>query len=701
MKRKIWEMRWDSFTPVQDDTIPLILNTNKDVVISSGTASGKTEAAFLPILSMIEGEASDKLKVLYISPLKALINNQFERIIELCENIDIKIHRWHGDVSQSQKNKFIKKPTGILQITPESIESLFINRTEQLGHIFKDIEFVIIDEIHSFIDSNRGMHLRSLLSRAEGYTLNNPRIIGLSATIDNFDVVKSWVNHNHPEQVEIVESKGYDKKLKYSLMHFGAGEDYKKTLELFLDIRELTKTQKALIFCNSRTDVEELTYYLNRLSERDGMEKIYLAHHSSIDKKEREYVEKMMTETRTPMSIIATSTLELGIDIGDVDIVIQLDNTFSVSSLKQRLGRSGRMRDSNQVLQLYTTSKESLLQSLAVMELNLDGWVEPATEYKKPYDIAFHQIISICTETNGIVFNDLISKLFNLECFHSLEKARVEHLVKHMIGEDILEKVKGTEEIIVGLEGERILRSREFYAVFKTVEEYKVLYKAQKIGMLDKGVMHSPGDNIILTGRLWTITEIDDEVDKIYVTPAVHANPPRYFGGGAKIHPRIGEKVMEILCSDEEFSYAGSNAQFLLTDERRMYEQAKLTKNDRPLWVMNDEVIFQTFTGTIITQTLCWMIQSMDIRIKRTEGIGDIVIADVGNVYERIKQILSINWTVEKLIKVTHESNMFISKFSPYLPQDLSLDMHAAHEIDISGALSYLKKINLRVIYLQ
>ncbi|MGE6960530.1 DEAD/DEAH box helicase [Bacillus thuringiensis] len=181
MQKKIWDMKWEKFTPVQNKTIPAIMESKKDVIVSSGTASGKTEAAFLPILSLIEKEAETQLKVLYISPLKALINNQFERIEKLCEHSYIPIHKWHGDVSQSQKNKFIKNPGGILQITPESVESLFINRTEHIRHLFEGLEFIVIDEIHSFIDTERGVQLRSLMSRIEQYTEQRPRIIGLSA----------------------------------------------------------------------------------------------------------------------------------------------------------------------------------------------------------------------------------------------------------------------------------------------------------------------------------------------------------------------------------------------------------------------------------------------------------------------------------------------------------------------------------------
>jgi len=348
-------MKWERFTDIQDRSIPVIIESVKDVVISSATASGKTEAAFLPILTLIEGKAGSSLKVLYVSPLKALINNQFERIERLCENSNIAIHRWHGDIDQNKKKKFIKNPSGILQITPESIESLFINRTEHLRAIFKDLEFIVIDEIHALIDKERGVQLRSLISRLERHCNERPRIIGLSATIDNFTLVKDWINHKNPENVAIIESKENDKELFYSLMHFQTGEDRKKPVELYEDMRELTRENQTIIFCNSRGEVEEITVFLNRLAEREKMGETYYAHHSSIDKKEREFVEMTLANSTSPKSVVATSSLELGIDIGEIDLVVQVDSTFTVSSLKQRLGRSGRKRGTNQLLQLYTT----------------------------------------------------------------------------------------------------------------------------------------------------------------------------------------------------------------------------------------------------------------------------------------------------------------------------------------------------------
>lgn len=690
MQKKIWDMKWDRFTPIQERVIPTIIQTNKDIVISSGTASGKTEAAFLPILTLIESTAEKSLKVIYISPLKALINNQFERIEKLCEHIHAPIHRWHGDVDQGKKKKFIQSPAGILQITPESIESLFINRTEYIKRIFSEVEFIMIDEIHSFLDTERGVQLRSLLSRIENYCKSRPRYIGLSATIDNFDFVRSWINYRDTDNIEIVESPGNDKELNYSLMYFQSDESFKKPVEFFEDLRELTRESKSIIFCNSRGEVEETTVFLNRLAKRENVGETYYAHHSSIDKQEREYVERTIANSSAPKSVVATSSLELGIDIGEIELVVQVDSTFTVSSLKQRLGRSGRKKDTNQYLQLYTTNQDSLLQSLAVMELLLEKWVEPSEGYPMPYDIMFQQIISICQEYNGITEIDLIKHLNENHVFYSLPTDDIRMLIHHMINNDILELINGSQELIVGMDGERKLRDKDFYSVFMTSEEYQVVNGAKKIGQLDKKWLINEGDNIILAGKLWTIQAIEESKGKVYVTTAVNASPPRYFGDGSKIHPKISEKMHEILCSNDKFGYINEEALGELNDIRRAYHLNNVEPQQRIVWKQRDSYFFEGYTGTKIARTLIWMLRSLGVQVKKYDEFGRIEVTGSINLLEAFIKITQKEWCEEELITFTREDEFFQSKYSFFLPQELYMKMHISNEIDINGVMSFL-----------
>ena len=696
LQRKVWDMKWESFTYIQDRAIPAVLMTDNDIVLSAGTASGKTEAALLPILTAVEDSARTDLKVIYVSPLKALINNQFERIEQLCDEMDIAINRWHGDVSVSKKRSFVKNPSGVLQITPESIESFFINYPGSLETIFSQVEFIVVDEVHSFVDSGRGVHLRSLLSRIQAISLCTPRFVCLSATTSNFDVVKRWINYLNPDGVDVIEDENSDKLLLYSLMCFEAS-DRMKPAQLFEDIRSLTTSRKAIVFCNSRGDVEEATVMLNRLAKRDGFGQVYYPHHSSIDKKEREYVERVMMETMEPKSVVATSSLEMGIDIGNIDLVIQVDNTFTVSSLKQRLGRSGRKRSASQILQLYATSGDSLLQSLAVMELILDGWVEPAEGYPIPYDIAVQQILSICAQKNGVIDSELIESLLKNHVFYVLDLIKLKQLIDYLIDEDMLERLSGSGELIVGISGERVLRSREFYSVFMTPEEYDVVEGSKNIGKIGKTPFVFEGDNVILAGMLWTIVMLDKDQNKCYVKRAVNGRPPKYNGDGGKIHKRIGEKMMEILCSDDSFEYVDVNASQLLERCRIGYRVNGVKCDERVLWKSSDEYVFETFTSSKIATTLYWMMHVFGVDVQSRDSIGRIVFRYDGDVEVLYDELRNRDWDVGQILSAKKEKQEFVSKYAFYLPMELRDEVHIEHELDLRGAVSFLNGTKWRI----
>jgi len=702
MQKRIWAMKWERFTPVQDQTIPLIIQTDSDIIVSSNTASGKTEAVFLPIITKIEVSALTELKVIYISPLKALINNQFGRIETLCKDCEIEIHRWHGDVGQSQKNKLLKNPSGILQITPESLESLFINKTGHLISLFQGVEFIVIDEIHSFLDSQRGAQLRSLLSRMEAYARVRPRILGLSATISNFDLIKRWINHKRPEEVEVVEASDEGKELQYSLLHFPAGKDRKIPLELFEDLRDVTRDYQSLIFCNSRGMVEETTVILNRLAEKEGIKEGYFAHHSSIDKAEREYVEKKLATSKTPQSIICTSSLELGIDIGAIDLVCQIDTTFTVSSLKQRMGRSGRKQEQAQLLQMYTTSGDSLVQSVAVMKLLLEGWIEPAIGYPVPYDILFHQIISLCQEYNGVTWSQLLHRLDENAAFCKLPKHSIVNLVSHMVHSEMLEIVPGLNEYIVGLEGERLLRGKDFYSVFMVAIYYDVYCGIRKIGQLDKGVRFDIGENVILAGKLWTIKDMDTKKNKIYVKVAVNAKKPKYLSDPGKIDHKIAETMFGVLCSEEQFHYLDAKASQSLEALRRKYHMYGISINQRVAWESRDTLIFEPFAGTVLCNTLIWLLRAVSgLDIKRWPSQVERIVLPKAVIFsELVEKIQSREWEEADLVSYIRENEWLVTKYSPYIMDELQQEMHFKSETDLKGALEFLESYKLITISL-
>lgn len=702
MQKRIWDMKWEALNPIQGEAIEKIMQSDFDIIISSATASGKTEAAFLPILSLIEKTGQNNLKVLYISPLKALINNQFDRISKLCELSNINVHKWHGDVGQNKKKNFVKNPSGILQITPESIESIFINKTEFISEIFNELEYIVIDEIHAFIGKERGMHLRSLIARIQLYVPKKIKIIALSATIGDMATVMYWINSKKPENIEIItdDNNPNRKQIKYHLMHFEKEKNTLAPLELYEDMFFLTEKNRSIIFCNNRSVVEETTILLKKIASRSNISNQYFAHHSSIDKKLREYAEIKMSTSLEPMTIIATSSLELGIDIGNVNIVIQNNSTFTVSSLKQRLGRSGRGIGESQILQLYTTDHGQLLQSIAVMELLLDRWVEPLNYYSKPYDILFHQILSILNEQLGVLINDFIILLEGNPLVEDIIIEEVLELLDFMISKDYIEKLQN-DELILGLEGERILRSKEFYAVFNSQVEYHAMFGVKNIGTLNDVKHLNPGDNIYLAGEIWCIQSIDFKRKKVYIQKANSGKAPRFLGSGGEIHFRVREKMYEILCGNETFSYIDGTAKSVLDDLRFNYHYYNVTPGERIIWKSSDKYIMDVFTGTKIENTLKMLLSKKGLNVTGHEGIEQIVIKGISTDQELLNlfdEIVSEDWEGDELVGSLNIESLYIGKFSMYIPEKFVKQQFIIQNICIDEVKEYLKKFTFRII---
>lgn len=698
IKKIIFEMRWESLTPVQELAIPAVLTGNQHIIISAETASGKTEAAFLPVLSRIEDTATERLKVLYISPLRALINDQFERIETLCKYTDIPVHKWHGDVATQQKRQFVSEPAGILQITPESLEAIFVNRAGSLRKLFADIEFVIIDEIHAFLGRDRGVHLQSLLSRMEWYTQKPPRILALSATLGDMEGVKRWIDPVCPETVCVVSTTEERTETLFAL-DYEEKRDEQIPNRIVQDIRALTKEYSAMIFCNSRFQAEELGVHLNELAalEYHGCSGFqhYFIHHSSIDRKEREYVEQTMRSATNPCSVICTSSLELGIDIGPVDLVIQVDATWSVSSLKQRVGRSGRRRGKARIVQMYADDAMGLLQAIAVTELMREGWVEAAEEYPIPYDILFHQMLSICAERNGITTQKLVNILQALRPFVGIPAEAILQLLEHVYAHDFLELI-GHDQWIVGWKCEQLLRSPEFYAIFQTPKVYHVFDGERPVGTVEKNAWIDIGAHILLAGRMWKIDTVDDANLTIRVVPATHGSPPRYSGMAVKRGHPIAKKMAQILFSQDEYPYLMPNTkrQLTLLRSQLALENLQVTAVHRLVeHRFAGSYVFQMFAGTDIQRTFVWMVRALGEKARMNESGHIELDLQHHSFLELYRILLTKCWEEDMLLPWIHAHERFQSKYSVYLPQSFRERMHLSSEVDIAGTLQYLQEI--------
>jgi ATP-dependent Lhr-like helicase len=470
---------------------------------------------------------------------------------------------------------------------------------------------VVIDEIHSFIGTDRGTQLKSILYRLQKVNQKFFSIIGLSATIGDYSEAKRFTgNEEHTKVLLDRTSKEIDAQFRY----FKNDKD-ELSLELIKDLYIETKDSKVLIFPNSRGRAEEVAVKLLKISEKVKGHPNYFSHHSSVDKEVREYVEHFAkNNNRQNFCISCTSTLELGIDIGTVDEVIQIDATYSIASLIQRVGRSGRKEGEKSKLFLYASSQWSLLQSLACWLLYLEGFIEPPITNEKPYDILLHQALSITKGHSGIKQSELIKQLKDNFTFNQIDILEIEEIINHLIEMDFLEKLQ--QKVIIGVEGEKIVNSREFYSVFKSEENFKVVNAGNKIGEIPFSPQLREDENLLLAAKIWKIKFVDFHSKKIEVTKALDGKKPVFFGSGGIIHPRIREKMLEILYSKSDFEELDQPALDEINQMRKDFSifNFQNLQVERPLLMLENHLQLFTFTGTRINRTIHFLLNLLGIK---------------------------------------------------------------------------------------
>lgn len=695
IRKYIRDKHWEQLRPIQIAAISRILTTEDNYILASRTASGKTEAAFLPILSKIDFNETG-IQVLYISPLIALINDQFYRIEELCQYLDVTVTKWHGEANKTLKERIIKQPNGIVLITPESLEAMFVNKPYNVKQLFSNLKYIVIDEIHSFIGSDRGTQLKSILSRLQNVNAKPFSIVGLSATIGDYDEAKKFTGNELNTKVLLDRTA----KEITALFRYFKNENEELPLELLKDLYIETKDNKVLIFPNSRGRAEEVAVKLKKISDRVKGHSNYFSHHSSVDKEVREYVEYFAKNNkRQNFCISCTSTLELGIDIGSVDEVVQIDATHSIASLIQRVGRSGRKEGENSNLFLYATNKWSLLQSLACWLLYKESFIEPPQSTEKPYDILLHQTLSITKGHSGIRLSDLINQLKNNFAFNKIEVSEIEEILNHLIKIDFLEKLQ--HEVIIGVEGEKIVNSREFYSVFKTEHNFKVVNAGNTIGDIPFSPQIREEENILLAAKIWKIKFIDFKSKKIEVIPTNDGKKPMFFGGSASIHPKIREKMFEILFSKNNFDVLDQPSFDEIETMRKDFSVFNIQNRqiERPLLTSEKQLHLYTFTGTRINHTIKFLLSIAEINNTLVDSCSEFI-------FEISKQELLEKWglitqpfvDLDSHIADFLEKNPALLEFSKwglYLPQKFQVKLIKDKYFDITNTEQLLKSISL------
>lgn len=596
----IYRNGWESLRAIQVAAGDAIFNTDKNVLLCASTASGKTEAAFFPIITLFSEDPPSSVGALYIGPLKALINDQFLRLNDLCAEAEIPVWHWHGDVSQSHKQKLLKNPSGILQITPESLEALLLRKHAFIPKLFGDLRFIVIDEVHSLMRGDRGGQTLCLIERLSRLAGVNPRRIGLSATIGDPVGTGEFLAAGTGKGTVIpkIESKGI--KWRLSMEHFfttpgsESGENRDAAALPALDMKtdtapensdpgfgyifEHTRGKKCLVFVNSREECEAVTTTLRGYCEARHESDRFLIHHGNLSASFRETAEAVMKDDEQNMTTVTTATLELGIDIGRLERAFQVNAPFTVSSFLQRMGRTGRrdlppemwfvMREEQPEARalLPETMPWELLQGIALVQLYIEErFVEPPKTDRLPYSLLYHQTMATLASSGELTPAALAQKVLSLSYFHRITKEDYKILLRHLLE---TEQIERTEEggLIVGLSGERQTNSFKFYAVFKENEEYTVRSESEELGTI---VMPPPvGEKIAIAGHVWIVEEVDHKRRLVYCTK-VRGKVPAYFGQcPGDINTRVLERMREALSEEKSYPYLMKNAVARLSEAR-------------------------------------------------------------------------------------------------------------------------------------
>lgn len=710
VQQELYRMKWSQLRFIQVESINKINNDNKNIVISANTASGKTEAAFLPIISEILKNQDNGIKALYIGPLKALINDQFRRVEDLCNKTNISVNKWHGDVSASKKKQTRLSPEGILLITPESLESIFINHTSSLGKLFQNLEYIVIDEMHSFIGQERGIHLKSLILRLNRITKQDMRLIGLSATLGDMNKAGQWMTENIGKSFELIDDSeqkksvsylisGYEKKITDSKDNEKDSDPYEEiTNDLFSNFQNET----SLIFGNNKSKLEYLADTVIKKATVLGHNNPFRVHHGSLSKFERESVEKELKSDQT-ISVFCSSTLEMGIDVGDISVIGQLEAPWSVSSLVQRLGRSGRKDDQISTMKLFVTENETnenssildkvylnLIQSIALTELMIEKWIEPPETDNLHYSTLVHQVLSVIAQFGGITALSLYDQLVTHGAFYRTKQQEFIQLLKSIAEHDLIEQT--TEgNLILGLLGEKIVRRFDFYSVFKSPDEIKVIFNGRVVGTIsnDPGIIVDT--YLILSGKRWKIIEIDEEKKEILVTTAKGKKIPKFESTCIpKVDERIRKKMNKVLTENKEYLYLNGKAKEMLQFAQKNF--LSIEETERTFFQEGNNIIWFTWTGTSINLTLFILAKNyLDLKVEMNDVA--LVFSDISIKCLKERLFLLLNKCPSELELARSFPLKSFEKYDDFLTDELQSIAFAKNYLELEGALTLIKKI--------
>lgn len=585
---------WNGLRPLQAATIQPVLN-GEHAILLAPTAGGKTEAAIFPIFSRMLSENWSGLSVLYVCPIKALLNNLEQRLSYYGSLLGRSVALWHGDISAARKAKIIASLPDILLTTPESLEVMLVSGKVDHQQIFSNVRTVIIDEVHAFAGDDRGWHLLSVLERISVLAGRELQRLGLSATVGNPSALCKWLAGHCMARSSVinplVESKVTpDVKL-----------DWVGSLKnAAIVISRLHKGEKRLVFVDSRSKVEDLAVELRSLDVAT-----YISH-SSLSLEERRSAEEAFSQGNDCV-IVATSTLELGIDVGDLDRVIQIDAPYTVASFLQRIGRTGRRAGSSRNCLFLATREDAFLRAAALLQLWDKDYVEPIEPPARPMHIYAQQILALTLQQNGIIAADIEQWLGRMSGFSVVPSKERAEIVNHMLATEMLHADEGI--IGIGKSGERAYGEKNFmelFSVFTTPPMVKVFCGKQELGEVHQ-LTFAVRDNgpalLTLGGRSWQTTYIDWPRKRAFVEPSELRGKSQWISDAQPMRFELCQAIARILTSEQVPKELSSRSQVLLTGLR---EQYGWLERDKTVLLIDSEggAIWWNFVGKMLNSAL-------------------------------------------------------------------------------------------------
>lgn len=699
VRRWIWKHEWRELHDIQEKAIGAIFDSEGDVIITAPTAGGKTEAAFLPIISQVSEAPGRGFKALYISPLKALINDQFRRLDELCEMVGEPIYRWHGDVSAGIKARARRNPDGLVLITPESLEALLVRRGLEVPGLFAALQFVVIDELHAFIGDERGRQLQSLLARIEHAVGHSIRRVGLSATLGDMNLAAGFLRPGGADRVTVIRSgqgegtsislqvRGYERASQTrSTDQEGDTSEASDRDVLYMHriaehIFRTLRGHNGLVFGGSRTNVEIYADRLRAATEALGLPPEFFPHHANLSRSHREFVESRLREGELPTSAICTSTLELGIDIGSIKCVAQIGAPWSVASLRQRLGRSGR-RGEAATIRLYVAESEidtashpadslrcQLVQAIAMVRLLIKNWFEPPHAGQLHLSTLVQQTLALIAQHGGVDAAKAYDILCRRGAFDSVSPDVFTRLLRSMGSTEhkLLEQAPdGT--LLLGENGERIVDHYDFYAVFQSPDEYQVIHDGRILGTLPILTVLLPGMTIIFSGRRWQILEVRDREKIIDVTPSHAGTPPPFASGGGDLDDGVVSEMRAVYEADDVPRYLEETARRLLEEGRATYRRYAL--RDRGVVEIDGDTFLFPWVGSRALETLLLALRGAGLDASMRGVIIEVTGAGEASVQEVLRRLAN-EPPPDAVVLAAKVETLLREKYDPFLTREL------------------------------